>query len=592
MGLGDLVPLGISGYKISYKNCQKPLRIQRFSALEICDESPEEKSEPENYNLIQPKREIQMSGYRCSIKKSAHLLYCGAFSHTKLLQPPQVDVPRRVTPAECRQIVNSKKFMVPGQTLELRVEMDTENIFAVDELGTVHTSHNVYCEGQSMKINGNVVENVVELAQYRILLTREKFIQSGDTVEAVNDHIKLPPTCNVGSRGCETHTGTFIWNPPQDRCLFELIRSDGRFHKEGDNLVDHNLKLRLRVTSDAIMTNNCPTGRIYYTDNPGLMLTKTEGYPKMMPTDVDIFLYMSARADYLQFNIEKDRVNLRKFVKATACSSEYTKVQNEIFTLGEHQAMRRGDLIYVFSCREETGNIIAGDQCYDSIAIEGNKFVDPITKVMSLHATPVECNKEFPLVVKTEGQGWVSITSVIKPISEPLKIHVDEASEKHESMLGDGVFTREEEQSWLSIADYGFFKNAVLDKFSRGVCRSEGKCVLQSTPALASYNLENMIDREIEEISGWKKINTWITDHVGWLCIAVLLIWTGQALFCIGIFVETLITKGIEAGAASLYILFCVGPYNMRRMKRSKSLRPIAPLGAEHEMEQLNKSPA
>ena len=591
-----LVGLGLlgtsNGYKVKYQDCQKPLRIQKFNALKICEESSEEKGETEHYNLIQPKREIQMSGYRCSVKKSSHLIYCGAFSHNKLLRPPTVDVPRRTTPDACRQLVSSKRFIVPGQTTELHVEMDTENVIAVDEIGTIHTEGNVFCEGATMKINGNLVENVVELSQYRILLTKEKFIvTNGNSVEAVNDHIKLPPSCDVGSRGCETHTGTFIWNPPQDRCLYELIRSDGKFEKEGDYLVDHRLKLRVKITSDALMTNNCPTGTIYYTENPGLMLTKVEGYPKMMPSDVDIFLYTDSRSDYLQYNIEKSRMNLKKFVKSTACSSEYTKMQNEIFALGDHQALRRGDVIYVFSCREKVGNIIAGEQCYDHIAIEGGQFVDPVTKVMTLHATPVECNKEFPLVIQTEGQGWVSITSVIKPISSPMEMHIDQASEEHESMLGEGVFTKEEERAWLSIADYGFFKKAILDKFTQGVCRTDGPCVLESAPGLASYNLENLIDREIKELSGYQKFNEWVTKNVGWLCIAVLFIWAAQMLFCLGIFVQTLITRGIGASAAALYVLCCTGPYAFRRqMRRARST--LAPIGREHEMESLKQPTA
>lgn len=549
-------------------DCKKPLRIHQYDVTQLCRFSNQTSTKKEKYNILVPRREIRMKGFHCSIRKSKFTLYCGAFSHNKFLEPPEIDVPEHVSIDLCHSLVSSNRYVIQPSGIVIHAAMNTETIQTVDELGTIHTSNNVKCEGEELKVNGNVVESVLQLAQYRIKLTREEFVQVGDQVESLSQHYKLPKTCGAGTRGCVVSEGTFIWREPENRCRFALAKEGAELETEGDHLVGHNEKIRLKLESDVMLTNFCPTGTLWYTNNPNIMLSKTKGFPAMEPSDVDIFTYVQARADYLQYNIERDRASLKNYIKAKVCQSEYAKVQHQVAPLQGYQTLRKGDVIYVFSCSKKNGRVTALEQCYNKIPIEGGLFIDPITKIASEHAVPTECNQIFPMVIKTKS-GWISITNVIKPIGAPEQMQLEEATEEHDSQISAGIYTPEEQQAWESLITLGSFKEATIEEISLGVCRQRGNCALQSGSQYSSYNLQNLVDKLDPVLSVKEHINQWLQNHIGWLCFSVLLLWAIQAAIGLGVVCHTIFINGLRAGIATLYILLCFVPYNLQRARRN-----------------------
>ena len=569
-----------TAYEISYMDCKKPLRIHSYNVAKLCAFEDNKTIAKTNYNILVPRKVIKMKGYHCSVKKSTFTMYCGAFSHNKFLEPPTIDVPEHVSIDLCHSLVSSNRYVVPSNGLILHAALGEETISTVDELGTIHTSNNVKCEGEQLKVNGNVVDSVLQLAQYRIKLTREEFVQVGDQVESISQHFKLPKTCGAGTRGCVVSEGTFIWREPENRCLFAVAKENAEFQTEGDHLVNHNEKIRLKLESDTMMSNHCPTGTLWYTNNPNIMLTKTKGYPAMEPTDVDIFTYVQARADYLQYNIEADKVDLQNYIRARVCQSEYANVQHQIAPLQGYNTLRKGDVIYVFSCSKKSGRVVALKQCYNKIPIEGNLFIDPITRIASEHAAATECNQIFPMVVETSS-GWISVTNVIKPVKAPETMHREKIASDHESQLHAGIYTPEEEQAWESLVTLGSFKEATVEEISLGVCRQSGKCVLQPGPQYSTYNLQNLVDKVNPVLSITEHMNKWLQSHIGWLCFSVLALWATQMVIAIIIILQTTFVNGVKAGIATFYILLCFVPYNIQRARRN-AVRRYEREAAEH----------
>ena len=584
------------GYEINYKDCSKPNRIRKYSVSAACQQETKETVQPTGYKLLQPKRNVPLKGYKCSIKKSEHIIFCGAFSHQKYLTPPTIDVPQHVSFEECRQLVSSKKFHIPGQGGQTyTVDMDTENIFSIDELGSIHSDQSVWCEGETMRIHGNPVKQVVVLAQWRILLTRQNFIMDNKAVEALDGHIKFPQVCDMNSGGCTTADGTFVWHRPTNPCSLALVRTDGMFRPEGDYLVDDKLKLRLKIESKARSPNHCPHGQVFYTNDPNIMLTHDDGYEGIGASDIDIFLHVNLRAEYLQYKIETERDGLVNILHTEACESKYSKgATGEIFQMDHLFGIRKGDVLYTFDCANKTGVIKPREHCYDSIPIEDGKFVDPITRISSPHATPKECDSYFPLLIETTSQGWVEITNVVKPVKSPETKFVKAVVSEHESDEsegGVGLYSAEEERSWENLVAYGSFKQATLERVSYGVCKADEQGPCQSTGPNRDVFYEELdldsIRREASQILDWQgRLKDLLKANALWICIIVIVGWTIQITIGFGIIMYTLFSAGIKAGAAATYVLCCMGPYAVQKVRRNAARhRPTAPIGQNHDEE-------
>ena len=70
---------------------------------------------------------------------------------------------------EYSNMITMHKFTTPyGTTHDVAVGKET--IFPTSELGVTHTETNgkVWCQGHELKVNGNVIQGVLVMAQYKI----------------------------------------------------------------------------------------------------------------------------------------------------------------------------------------------------------------------------------------------------------------------------------------------------------------------------------------------------------------------------------------------------------------------------------------
>ena len=101
-------------------------------------------------------------------------LYCGTWSHQKFAAIPKIEIHEELTKSECKQMIGRQKYPNGnGQTIKL--DIDGETIIYSTPIGEFgEKNHNIECEGQSVKIKGRVVEEVVEMQQVKIILRRVK----------------------------------------------------------------------------------------------------------------------------------------------------------------------------------------------------------------------------------------------------------------------------------------------------------------------------------------------------------------------------------------------------------------------------------
>ena len=93
-----------------------------------------------------------LTGYKCKVLRSQWLLMCGAFSHERMIQVPEIEIVQATSANQCENMVNTNTFLSSYGTNH-GVAMNTETVFRVNELGMTHTesSGKIWCQADMRK---------------------------------------------------------------------------------------------------------------------------------------------------------------------------------------------------------------------------------------------------------------------------------------------------------------------------------------------------------------------------------------------------------------------------------------------------------
>ena len=83
-----LLMMEVDVYRVKYKDCSNPTNIQRLSIYTACESENENEKEVEAYAILQQMRNQVLKGYKCKVKRSQWMLFCGAFSHERFIKIP------------------------------------------------------------------------------------------------------------------------------------------------------------------------------------------------------------------------------------------------------------------------------------------------------------------------------------------------------------------------------------------------------------------------------------------------------------------------------------------------------------------------
>ena len=160
-------------YSLDYFDCTSPKITAKYSAKHTCNAPKiiDKTNQTKQYELLQKIQYTETDGFSCTVEKSTFTMYCGAYSHQKFEKVPQIQVGQTVEVAQCRSWFRTKKFKsADGSSHDLNVPGITviENI----DVGEVVAQGNVYCKGLSLKVNGQVLDNTIVLAQYRVTIKK------------------------------------------------------------------------------------------------------------------------------------------------------------------------------------------------------------------------------------------------------------------------------------------------------------------------------------------------------------------------------------------------------------------------------------
>ena len=372
-----------SAYNMDYYDCYqpKPGTIREYNVETFCmTQQINSKKQTQRYHVLQKRKEIAMKGYSCEIVRSTFVIHCGMFSHQEVIAIPDIELKQMVPLHECQTMVTTGEWIAADGSKH-RVKIGAERIFHVSEKGILHAETNkIYCEGEDLKINGNIIPGVIKMTQYRVTITRENYVVRKRHVEALDSHVRLPTGCTVEKGGCVVHK-TYLWNPPPTMCPMVKI-NHGEFIQEDGWLVEHRAKLLFRVTDTSQSPLGCPAGQVMHTEYEDLFLTLRDDFPHI-GKQVDISLYVKQSSDYVMFEMERMTNRVADHSLSQLCKQVYNKPQEEVIPMGKEVfGKRAGDIIYTFTCVKKKGKLLSSPQCFDRIPLQGDLFVDPMTLLL------------------------------------------------------------------------------------------------------------------------------------------------------------------------------------------------------------------
>jgi len=440
----------------------------------MCETTRTNDEPSERYTILQQMRNQVLKGHKCKVLRSQWILMCGAFSHERMIEVPEIEIVQATSANQCENMVNTNTFTSKYGTTH-GIAMNTETVFSVKELGMTHTesSGKIWCQGQQLKIGDTVVNDVLVMSQYRITLEKEEYLSSSPQaqtlhqVEATFDHVKLPKSCTATAGGCVTRDWTYIWDPAPIACPLMKVQ-EGNFVHENGYLVDHQLKLLFKMTGENAGLPGCPPGKLVYTEQRGIVLSKNSGYP-WIDRQLDLATWSDQKDDYIAYTLERAAGKLENNIGKKLCNSKFAELTDssaQVIPMKKDKfAKRLGDILFIFKCPEKIGKVAPmKNACINKV---------PFTRIASKHASKMDCSSHFPLTILSE-DGWITISDTIQPAIAPREMKLLDEKVEHENMKTGGIYQPEALSQFEDILEYGSFYDATMETLGYGICRKEG----------------------------------------------------------------------------------------------------------------------
>lgn len=495
----------------------------------------------QDLTLLQYNEVRTTEGYSCVKIVSTFDLYCGTWSHQKFAAIPKIEINEELTKSECKQMIGRQKYPNGnGQTIKL--DIDGETIIYSTPIGEFgEKNHNIECEGQSVKIKGRVVEEVVEMQQVKIILRRVKLRWKGDIGESQTDHVTFPRHCHIGEEGCVTGMKTYIWEMPSKLCQLERIREvQGRM--EGNIFTDTKALIRLQVGPPFQASYlGCEELELYKTQYPQLFVIRTADLEttvsKLTETGIDMEEYINARDDFLAAELERkiDQVNQNQGTNDCERDLEGFQKQDEIRKIGAQEGVfgrMRGEVISLMNCKKVIvpPKELEG-KCYLELPVEykgKTYFLEPITRRVKKYGTEQPCEAMMASRFKTNMDAWITLTPQLHEVPIPKNIPLlTQNITRHIDMSVGGIYTHQQIKKWELATAFPDYHTAMTRRITSRACEEEG-CSQTHVDRLGQ--VKDLLQGEGLRWSWWQEIIDGLRAIGQITSIFVAMFWIGQLM--------------------------------------------------------------
>ena len=565
-----------AGYSIAYYDCHDIKNLLTFKITPATCGHPNMDNEKDTttttLTLLQRKSIMKMSGNSCNIKVSRFVDYCGAYSHSKIIETPSIELSYVLAPLDCLDLIVTKVFTTPDG-IKRPVTPEAENVFSIEELGSINIGEDtISCQGQPKRVGGHVVNDVLQIAQWKVTIKKENFRVKDGEVEATSAHLRLPrQACSVGTLGCRLHDITYVWHPPRDQCPMELVR-DVAMTEENGFLRNSDLNILLKKGEKVPSPSGCPSVNLWKTEYDNLFLsTPGEGWPDMTD-DLDLTDYIKARDDYIMYETEQKFQELDQNAKGAVCR-DGLNLPGHIIKLDQEGVFyrRNGDTVERFECPKKIGALPPNlDTCYQDIPLANKAgFVKPHTRILTTFSAAIPCNAHHGLKVITEEGVWIEFNPSIHKITNPLDLPVHSRAFQHEDLSQGGLFTDTELEAWRKHLELGDIHDAVTKSLSYGVCAEAGTC--GDSPGVPRNNIEYLAPDArvfLNTLDLASKLHKFIEVSSGYIGLIVLILESIKFLNFAAALSITIMRGGVQEVKALLWMMCCHPHQTANRIAR------------------------
>ena len=173
--------------------------------------------------ILQRRKNVKTSGHSCEVIPNMFTIHCEMFLHNEVIKMPDIRIKKPLSLLECQTLLITG-FWTTSEGTRHQMKKGKEEIVHVSEKRVLHQDNNkIWCEGEQLKINGNIIHGVIQMVQYRVVVQDEQFIVEKDRMEVLASYTKHPADFELETGGCVADK-MFVWKTPEDICPLERIK--------------------------------------------------------------------------------------------------------------------------------------------------------------------------------------------------------------------------------------------------------------------------------------------------------------------------------------------------------------------------------
>ena len=537
-------------HSISGLDCRYPRSVKNGLLKHICQRDPEEpEEEMKGIILLQYSNLQNTRAVRCRRRETRLNAVCGAFSHTKILEPPDVLISAMITVEECQRAVHQGIFNEESGR-STPVKKNNRYHYKYLEHGTLTSStDNVACTGGEIYVHGEIHRSIITMVTVELEFTELNLkLYPNGTYESFK--------CNKDL--CQDGLISYVLLKEVNYCPLYIIRTllMRPVHvqtEEGNQQawVSHEHKMLLIERGQEVAPPGCnPITTVISTNFKSLKIVLVLTEDKLAElrnvahtlgaSEVDLDLELRMSAEYLTYYTEQQLKNTVLHMGSNLCMmSQHSLHTAELSPFHKNSLLRiRGEIVSELECNPVQVVIRIGDQrgfCTTD-TIPGWLDNEPVHVQAGTHLVveesqinQVACNQRYTAIFRTDNGVLLQANPVVTEIQmivshiESEYAHLLPKENVHHGDSEDLLYTNEEVEEFNQMVHFSRTKDRVLDALVIKYCEN-GNCGNYKPSAQSSYfNLEQLKDT-IEHPFAWIGNLRRSIAEVGSYCSLLILI--------------------------------------------------------------------
>ena len=471
------------------------------------------------YQIVQQRDNRVVDGYRCNVRFTKTVTYCGMHGHTSSISKlNRYAEPDPMTGKVCQDMVKYGIYYDKRGNPH-KIAMGKELVVSYYYTGAewFTESGTSQCQGDKLLIGGKLLENYVEHHRLRIRMLKRQIVKRKDgSVVVKEDMIRLPTDFGAGYSVALDYT--YVWEVDHDYCPLAVTRqvkgqilSVNKGSEKIFTTTDHS-GIRLVLGAEVI---RCKSRMVYATNYPSIYLYAMydKGKPKLTPFtttldplkegNVKYHVYLANRADAIYHKLTASV--RREFVstKKDECRRQHRleKLEHYVsrleptvasFSYGSNIFVTTaGEVEYYIVCATRIVTAIDSDKCFDALPVEvigqnstlngpaaavewPKLYIEPLTHRLITVSTPIPCTPGLYARYRDIRGEWIEITPRVINTADPEPRQIETLTDLELESTNDptfstrnmGIYSPEDMEAMHQHLEFPGLQNAVLRRMA------------------------------------------------------------------------------------------------------------------------------